>query len=77
MRNKFIPHGDAKPLYPDGTSEDKIEEAVDVRLLDDSLSMAKRLLKSNVTKTEAINFAKAVAASKISPTSLTKEIFGS
>jgi hypothetical protein len=35
-------------------SEDEIEEEVDVRLLDDSLSMTQRLLKSNVTKTEAI-----------------------
>lgn len=41
LRQKFIAHGDDKPIYPDGDSEEEVDDA----LLDSTLPLAKRLSK--------------------------------
>ncbi len=59
-------------MYSDSDSEED-----NYNMLDDALPVLKRLARPKVTKNSAKRFVDAVAASKISPSVLVKQIFGS
>ena len=74
LRKKFIPHGDNKPMYPDGDSD----EELDTHLLHDSLPLSTQLARSKAPKKKMMTaIAEDIAASKFSPASLSKDVFES